>query len=124
MRSGAGWSVLLDAAAFVPTNRLDLSVVKPDFVTVSFYKMFGYPTGVGCLLVAQQRAARAAASVVCGRHGQFRNACRAAAHILSPREAGFEDGTLNYLSIPAVEIGLRHLERIGIDAIHARVQAL
>jgi selenocysteine lyase/cysteine desulfurase len=35
------------------------------------------------------------------------------AHILSPREAGFEDGTLNYLGIPAVEIGLRHLESIG-----------
>ena len=34
-----------------PTNRLDLSEVKPDFVTVSFYKMFGYPTGVGCLLI-------------------------------------------------------------------------
>src|SRR5215211_5264599 len=32
-----GWDVLLDAAAFVPTNKLDLSVVKPDFVTISFY---------------------------------------------------------------------------------------
>jgi len=40
-----GWDVLLDAAAFVPTNPLDLSQVKPDFVPVSFYKMFGYPTG-------------------------------------------------------------------------------
>jgi len=39
--------VLLDAAAFVPTNPLDLSVVQPDFVVISFYKMFGYPTGVG-----------------------------------------------------------------------------
>ena len=47
----AGWRVLLDAAAFVPTNRLDLRVVEPDFVTISFYKMFGYPTGVGCPLV-------------------------------------------------------------------------
>ena len=47
----AGWDVLLDAAAFVPTNRLDLSKVQPDFVAISFYKMFGYPTGVGCLLV-------------------------------------------------------------------------
>lgn len=37
--------VLLDAAAYIPTNRLDLSVVKPDFVTMSFYKVFGYPTG-------------------------------------------------------------------------------
>src|SRR4029453_17195741 len=47
----AGWDVLLDAAAFVPTNRLDLSAVHPDFVAISFYKMFGYPTGVGCLIV-------------------------------------------------------------------------
>ena len=36
-----GWHVLLDAAAFVPTNRLDLQVVSPDFVVLSFYKMFG-----------------------------------------------------------------------------------
>src|SRR5581483_131932 len=47
----AGWDVLLDAAAFVPTNRLDLAAVHPDFVSISFYKMFGYPTGVGCLIV-------------------------------------------------------------------------
>ena len=45
-------------------------------------------------------------------------------HVLSPREAGFEDGTLNYLSIPAVEIGLRHLERVGIDTIETRVRCL
>jgi len=47
---GKGWTVLLDAAAFAPTNRLDLSRWQPDFVPLSFYKMFGYPTGVGCLL--------------------------------------------------------------------------
>jgi hypothetical protein len=45
-----GWDVVLDCAAFVPTNRLDLSAVKPDFVPISLYKMFGYPTGVGALL--------------------------------------------------------------------------
>ena len=28
------------------------------------------------------------------------------AHLLAPGEAGFEDGTLNYLSIPAVSDGL------------------
>lgn len=48
---GSQWLVALDAAAFVPTNPLDLSQVKPDFVTLSFYKMFGFPTGVGALLV-------------------------------------------------------------------------
>ncbi|CAN5724754.1 hypothetical protein BH23CHL5_BH23CHL5_28620 [soil metagenome] len=46
-----GWHVLLDAAAFVSTNALDLRSTKPDFVSISFYKMFGYPTGVGALIV-------------------------------------------------------------------------
>lgn len=45
-----GWDVLLDCAAFAPTNRLDLARVKPDFVPLSFYKIFGYPTGVGALI--------------------------------------------------------------------------
>ena len=43
--------VLLDAASYVSTNSLDLSKVSPDFVVMSFYKMFGYPTGLGALLV-------------------------------------------------------------------------
>ena len=50
-----GWDVLLDAAAFVPTNALDLGLWRPDFVDVSFYKMFGLPTGVGALLVRKEK---------------------------------------------------------------------
>ena len=46
------------------------------------------------------------------------------AHVLSPNEAAFEDGTLNYLSIPAVYIGLLHLESIGIETIAERVRCL
>lgn len=45
------WKVVLDAAALVGTNPLDLSQCPADFITVSFYKMFGYPTGLGALLV-------------------------------------------------------------------------
>lgn len=45
------WYVILDAAGFVPTNKLDLAKFKPDFVPISFYKIFGYPTGIGALLV-------------------------------------------------------------------------
>ena len=45
------WKVLLDAAAFVPTQPLDLRQYPADFVTISFYKIFGYPTGLGALLV-------------------------------------------------------------------------
>jgi selenocysteine lyase/cysteine desulfurase len=118
-----GWDVLLDAAAFVPTNRLDLRVVTPDFVAISFYKMFGYPTGVGCLLIRNDALPRLRRPWFAGGTVNF-TTVQGQRHVLSSGEAGFEDGTLNYLSIPAVEIGLRHLTRIGIDAIQTRVHCL
>lgn len=45
------WFCLLDVASYVPTNELNLSKYQADFVALSFYKMFGYPTGLGALLV-------------------------------------------------------------------------
>ncbi len=118
-----GWHVLLDAAAFVPTNTLDLRAVSPDFVSISFYKMFGYPTGIGCLLIRNTALATLQRPWFAGGTVNFATVA-GSLHVLSPGEAGFEDGTLNYLSIPAVEIGLRHLQRIGIKAIQARVESL
>jgi len=118
-----GWHVLLDAAAFVPTNRLDLRVVLPDFVVMSFYKMFGYPTGVGCLLVRNEMLKSLHRPWFGGGTVNFATV-QGRMHVLSDGEAGYEDGTLNYLSIPAVEIGLRHLQRVGMEAIHTRVQCL
>jgi len=118
-----GWDVLLDAAAFVPTNRLDLQVVRPEFVTLSFYKMFGYPTGVGCLLVRNDALPKLHRPWFAGGTVNFATV-GGRRHVLSPGEAGFEDGTLNYLSIAGVEIGLRHLASAGIDAIHTRVMCL
>ena len=47
---------MLDAATFVSTNQLDLGTYKPDFVCMSFYKLFGYPTGLGALLVRNDSA--------------------------------------------------------------------
>jgi molybdenum cofactor sulfurtransferase len=118
-----GWQVLLDAAAFAPTNRLDLRAVSPDFVAVSFYKMFGYPTGVGCLLIRDTALATLQRPWFAGGTVNFATV-QGRGHVLAPREAGFEDGTLNYLSIPAVEIGLRHLERAGLGAIQTRIACL
>lgn len=34
--------ILLDAAAFVPHSRLDLSELAVDFVAMSFSKLFGF----------------------------------------------------------------------------------
>ena len=81
-----GWHVLLDAAAFVPTNRLDLASVKPDFVAVSFYKMFGYPTGVGCLLVRNAALATLQRPWFAGGTVNFATV-QGRAHVLSPRRS-------------------------------------
>lgn len=42
------WKVLLDAAAFLPSHPLNLTETPADFVAMSFYKLFGYPTGAPC----------------------------------------------------------------------------
>jgi molybdenum cofactor sulfurtransferase len=118
-----GWDVLLDAAAFVPTNRLDLGRWRPDFVTISFYKMFGYPTGVGCLLARRDSLARLQRPWFAG--GTITVASvQGDTYYLAEGEAAFEDGTLNYLSLPAVEIGLNHISAIGLETIHTRVHSL
>ena len=119
----AGYDVLLDAAAFVPANRLDLSAVRPDFVTISWYKMFGFPTGVGCLLARREALARL-------RRPWFSGGTVVGAsvqgdwHQLAGGEAGFEDGTVNFLSIPDVTVGLDWISGIGVDLVHQRVSML
>lgn len=118
-----GWDVLVDAAAFVPTNRLDLQAVHPDFVSISFYKMFGYPTGVGCLLIHDRVIGKLRRPWFAGGTVNFATV-EGRKHVLAPGEAGFEDGTLNFLAIPAITIGLRHLEAAGLSLIHARVHGL
>jgi selenocysteine lyase/cysteine desulfurase len=118
-----GWDVLLDAAAFVPTNRLDLRQVHPDFVSLSFYKMFGYPTGVGALLARREKLAKLHRPWFAG--GTITVASvQGDRYFLHAGSEGFEDGTLNYLMLPAVEIGQRHLEAIGVENIHDRVTCL
>jgi molybdenum cofactor sulfurtransferase len=49
--NGFQWKTLLDASSFISCNQLDLSKYPFDFVTFSFHKLFGYPSGLGGLLI-------------------------------------------------------------------------
>jgi len=118
-----GWDVLLDAAAYVPTNQLDLSQHHPDFVVLSFYKMFGFPTGLGCLFAKRSTVKKLRRPWFAGGTVSVAS-IQGGRHFLADDEAAFEDGTVNYLDIPSVEIGLKHLNRIGVDTIQRRVTAL
>ena len=119
----AGYDVLLDAAAFVPTSRLDLSRDGAEFVCVSFYKMFGYPTGVGALVARRDALARLCRPWFAGGTVEYVSV-QNRIHQLRVGAEGFEDGTPNFLGIAAVPAGLAFLRAVGIDAIHDRVVEL
>lgn len=118
-----GWFTLLDAAAYMPSNRINVKETPADYICISFYKMFGYPTGLGCLLVKRDameilnRPSFSGGSVSnVGVNRQF--------HIASEGAEAFEDGTPNFSVMAAVEDGLKWLNQIGVENISARTSAL
>ncbi|GHA16874.1 aminotransferase class V-fold PLP-dependent enzyme [Streptomyces spiroverticillatus] len=113
----AGWRVLLDAAAYAPANPLDLSRHHPDFVCLSWYKILGFPTGVGSLIA--RRDALAALRRPWFSGGTVRaSSTHLSWHVLDDPPASFEDGTLDFQNIPAVAEGLNWLTGVGISAVH------
>jgi selenocysteine lyase/cysteine desulfurase len=118
-----GYTVLLDAAAYVPTSPLSLRRVPADFIACSFYKMFGYPTGVGALVARRAALARlrrpwfagGAVEYVSVQHGS---------HLLREGPEGFEDGTVSFLDADAVIRGLDFLDGIGMARIRRHVTSL
>ncbi|KAM9394581.1 molybdenum cofactor sulfurase-like [Salvelinus alpinus] len=104
------WFVLLDAASFASCSPLDLQEHPADFVPFSFYKMFGFPTGLGALLVRNDTAALL-------RKAYFGGGTAAAYlagenyYVPTPNMANrFEDGTISFLDV----IALNH----SFDALH------
>lgn len=118
-----GYRVLLDAAAYVPSSPFSLRRGHPDFVAISFYKIFGFPTGVGALVArrdaldALQRPWFAGGTVdwVSVQHGR---------HQLRSTVEAFEDGTPNYFGIAALLPGFAFIERVGMARISAHVASL
>lgn len=118
-----GWRVLLDTAAWVPTSPLDLSDLPADFVAVSFYKMFGYPTGVGALIGRRDALAELERPSFAGGTVEWVTTL-ASAHALRAGPEAFEDGTPNFLAFAAVTDGLDWLAGIGMARIKARIEGL
>ncbi|KAG8713559.1 hypothetical protein FRC09_018594 [Ceratobasidium sp. 395] len=118
-----GVYTVLDAAALAPTTRISLSKIPVDAMVVSFYKMFGFPTGVGALvgrksfLDTLQRPWFAGGAV---------DLVQVPGMIATPAEcisSRFEEGTLNYMTLPAVTMGLEILSNY-IDLLPLRLSSL
>lgn len=114
--------VLLDAAALVPSARLDLSKYHPDFVSISFYKMFGFPTGVGALIIKKEVAKEMKISYFAGGTVVMAAADRdwkVFPDYLPPK---YEAGTLNFLGILGLKHAFKHFP--NIEVIHRHTYAL
>jgi selenocysteine lyase/cysteine desulfurase len=107
-----GLDVLLDAAAFVPSHVLDLRRCPADFVALSFYKLFGYPTGIGALVARRDALERLRRPWFSGGAVLYASVA-ADTHRLVDGPEAFEDGTPNFLAIPAIEAGFALIEEAG-----------
>ena len=97
----AGWRVLLDAASYLSTANLHLGVVKPDFLTLSLYKIAGYPTGLGALIARKEALAVLRRPWFSGGTVRWASV-QHQRHMLSDAPEGFEDGTPAFLAAAAV----------------------
>ncbi|GHJ86836.1 hypothetical protein NliqN6_3238 [Naganishia liquefaciens] len=103
--------LLVDAAAYLSAHQtLDLSQIPyetaPDFIAFSFYKIFGFPTGLGGLVV--KRSAMDALSGKTYFGGGTVDAITPNKSWRVPRKdfiARMEDGTVNFHGILAVSCG-------------------
>ena len=118
-----GYIVLLDAAAYVPTSPLSLRRTPADFVACSFYKMFGYPTGVGALVARRESLARLRRPWFAGGTVEYVSV-QHGSHLLREGADAFEDGTVSFLDFGAVIRGLDFLDEIGMPRIRRRVSTL
>ncbi|KAI4457568.1 molybdopterin cofactor sulfurase mosc [Holotrichia oblita] len=109
------WYCFVDAACYVATNYLDLTKYKPDFVCVSFYKIFGYPTGLGALLVKNTSS-----DILIKKYygGGTVFMALSTDNVAIPRailHERFEDGTISFLDILALKHGFTTLKRLKLD---------
>jgi selenocysteine lyase/cysteine desulfurase len=118
-----GYDVLLDIAGFAPSHAISLRDCPADFAALSFYKLFGYPTGIGALIARRDALARLRRPWFAGGTVAYASV-HADTHRLRPRHEAFEDGTQNFLGIAALPAGFAFLERVGMPRLSAHVRQL
>ncbi|MEU6122240.1 aminotransferase class V-fold PLP-dependent enzyme [Streptomyces sp. NPDC047123] len=119
----AGWHTLLDAAAYLPTAPLSLRRVPADFVVASWYKVFGYPSGVGSLVARRDALAALRRPWFAGGTIQVVSA-QAHWHRMAQPPAAFEDGTPDFHAVPQIGTGLDWYDGVGADAVAGHVAGL
>ncbi|HEX2832758.1 MAG TPA: aminotransferase class V-fold PLP-dependent enzyme [Thermoanaerobaculia bacterium] len=118
-----GFDVLLDMAAYAPSHVLSLRAHAADFAALSFYKAFGFPTGIGALIARREALAKLRRPWFAGGTVLYASV-NARTHRLRASHEAFEDGTPDFLGIAAIESGLDLLESAQLHDLTAHVKRL
>ncbi len=105
-----GAEVIVDTAAFVPTHPYNLQEYRPEVACISFYKILGFPTGIGALIIRKDYLKKMQKAWFAG--GTVRGVSLEA-HVLEEGYEAFEDGTINYALIPALTFVFDFIDSIG-----------
>lgn len=107
-----GIKVCLDAANFAGTNFLNLKKYNPDFICLSFYKLFGYPTGLGALIVKKSSENLLVKKYYGGGTVKIAMTTENWHEKRDSIQERYEDGTIPFLSIISLLKGFETLERL------------
>ncbi|KZV31597.1 molybdenum cofactor sulfurase-like [Dorcoceras hygrometricum] len=116
--------VLIDAAKGSATTSPDLSKYKADFVVCSFYKLFGYPTGIGALIIRNEHANLLKKTYFSGGTVAASIADIDFYKKRDDIEEYLEDGTISFLSIASLRHGFKVLNDLTMPAISRHVGSL
>ena len=118
------WYTMLDLAKAASTDPIDMKALDPDFACISFYKLFGEPTGLGALFVK-----RSVTNVLMGNQTEKTSLeCYfggGAVDAVLPRVnfavsrssptplASLANGTIHFRGIASLLYGFDEIDRIG-----------
>jgi molybdenum cofactor sulfurtransferase len=111
------WLWLFDAAKLAGTSPIDISSIpfldRPNFITISFYKIFGYPSGLGALIIRRDSSNILNKKYYGG--GAIQMASAEVDYNLPKFEIHdrFEDGTIDFYGITALKHGFDYVNRVG-----------
>ena len=119
-RKRSKWSSMVDFSKAASTSVVDLKASDPDFACISFYKLFGEPTGLGALFV--RRSAIGKLNLDDDRHrffggGSVEVVLPSLSFKVSRRQpshlASLKNGTVHYRGIVSLINGFDELHSLG-----------
>lgn len=130
---GGQWFTMLDLAKAASTEQINLKALDPDFACISFYKLFGEPTGLGALFVKRTSVNLLADQTeVCALHRYFGggsvDAVMSGIDFAVGRTgplASLSNGSVHFRGIASLCHGFDELDRLGgMERIRAHTTVL